>query len=224
MNVLQANKAYPSMDWDSFNDRFKNIKRRSRAFLVDGHEEKFGAKSSVCDALEKFGFCYASRNSNSSVIFFNPFSATVDNVLIESCFSAHWKTYFKGLDCVEAIVTDRGYRNIQRINDGIQIFDNLSYKYPQDTKDTRLLSLMLGNKYHQRSDKAKTVGAFSSVSDKFSFPFSLFRPGMVDHMEDPWDPTPEEFLFALVMEGVNASTKEEKDAVEQAQLLCERKD
>lgn len=59
-----------------------------------------------------------------------------------------------------------------------------------------------------------------SLSDKFDFPVTLFRRNMLGYFEDFKNPTWEEFLFALTMEGISGNTDREKKAIEEAQLHC----
>ena len=66
------------------------------------------------------------------------------------------------------------------------------------------------------------VPIIKSLSPDFDFPFSMFRYGMWDHFVDPLKPTAEEFLFAMMLEGVHGSTPEEKAAIRNAQILVER--
>lgn len=57
----------------------------------------------------------------------------------------------------------------------------------------------------------------------FPFPASLYRVGMEDFFEDSSKPTIEEFLMALTMENVNATTPEEIEAVKKAELYIQSK-
>lgn len=53
----------------------------------------------------------------------------------------------------------------------------------------------------------------TSLSSKFCFPASLFRREMLQYFENISDPTIEEFLMALSMEGVSGKTPYEKEAI-----------
>lgn len=57
----------------------------------------------------------------------------------------------------------------------------------------------------------------------FDFPASLYRLGMENYFMDENSPTQEEFLFALLSEGVSGSTAREKAAIEAAQIYVESK-
>lgn len=65
------------------------------------------------------------------------------------------------------------------------------------------------------------VPVLTSLSKDFNFPLSLFRRNMLDHFMDKMNPTREEFLFALMMEGVHGSTDDEKAAIHEAKVYIQ---
>lgn len=72
-------------------------------------------------------------------------------------------------------------------------------------------------------DQVEAYSAKTPAAKGFDFPPSLFRRCMTEYFEDWRNPTPEEFLFALTMEGVSGNTSREKEAIEAANLYVKNK-
>lgn len=204
----------------NFTDVHKEKKKRSRALLVSSHYAKGDEVYKLQKVIDCCNLPFSVRGHQ--VSFYNPFEDTVDTVFVESVGSVHWRNYFKGLECVEAIATQEAIsyiKNKQRGEEDLVNFDNIAHRYRKETKDTCFLSILLGTDYFKARYKTRNL----SVTDSFFFPMSMFRVEMVQHFNNPWDPTPEEFLFAVVMEGINAKTPEENLAIEKAKILVQGK-
>lgn len=61
----------------------------------------------------------------------------------------------------------------------------------------------------------------NSLFSNINFPMSLYRFGMEEYFENPVAPTHGEFLMALALEGVHASTESEEAAVKEATIHSE---
>jgi hypothetical protein len=79
--------------------------------------------------------------------------------------------------------------------------------------------------YNNRQVNLVMLGKWKGASwvDGYDFPPSLYRRSMLEMFEDPLNPTEEEFLMAIMMEGISGRTKEEVDAIKKAKIRVEGK-
>lgn len=208
------------MTLDSFlHTKFKGKRRRTRAILASCRSERIEVANSVADSLDKIRVNFSSTPYG--VYFYNPWKDTIDHVMVESVGSNHWKTYFDGRDCVEVLATDLTYEYLNNNPGFVEIFEGITKdKYPGTTRDNSFLDMLTSCKHQNVSWKDRYES--ESLSSRFYFPLSLFRMEMLQHFEDMWDPTPDEFLFSIALEGINATSEEERRSIKEAKLLVER--
>lgn len=72
-------------------------------------------------------------------------------------------------------------------------------------------------------DQIKQYSASCPAAEGFDFPPTMFRRCMTEYFEDWRNPTPEEFLLAITMEGLSGNTSREKEAIEEANLYVKNK-
>lgn len=82
-----------------------------------------------------------------------------------------------------------------------------------DEKDSRLFRILSGKrgKVYQLP-----YNEGCSWVEYFDFPVSLYNKNMDSYFSDTEKPTPEEFIFAITMENISATTEKEKKAIEKA--------
>lgn len=134
-----------------------------------------------------------------------------------------WLDTTKGLRYDELILTSRASEKVENPDLVESAFSGC--KSEGSVKDNALYYL-LNNDAKIAASTAEMVCRYSATvpaAKGFDFPPSLFRRCMTEYFEDWRNPTPEEFLFALTMEGVSGNTSREKEAIEAANLYVKNK-
>lgn len=179
----------------------------------------------LCDVLSKDGSYKFRRVDHSYEIIVQDLILKEDfRIDAVSTNQWSWLDRVNGLEFNEVVATKAGWGNME---DKEKFPALLSRKRKSKTiLSANSLSFLLRNKgnvlkeMHGFGDLWETGG---SMSPDFDFPPSLFTRGMMSYFENITKPTPEEFLMALMMEGVSGSTEREKKAIEAAQLHVESK-
>ncbi|QYC52461.1 hypothetical protein [Salmonella phage SSBI34] len=136
-----------------------------------------------------------------------------------STISHCWYSRLRGLEISEVLATTRSLKDLNDTEE-IDILRGRIRAEGCDVFEKNLLSFTLRG----RSRFLEEVSPDSrSLTDSFNFPISLFRRGMVEYFEDPFNPTREEFLFAVMMEGIGGKTSEEIRAINDAKVYIEGK-
>lgn len=134
-----------------------------------------------------------------------------------------WPEKIKAVSYDEVILT----RAAREIVEDIEALDTAFSKCRSagSVKDNGLYYLL--NNDREIADRLRgDVDKYSAkvpAAGGFDFPPTLFRRCMTEYFEDWRNPTPEEFLFALTMEGVSGNTSREKEAIEAANLYVQNK-
>lgn len=209
----------PVLTISEFEKQYGNKPKRERALLTYGRSERISEAWEMGEKIMAMGFMMNHIGYN--VRFYNPMCDCVENLNFESIVSPHWRSDFKGLDIYEILATKAAFDYINK-SEHLDDFQRLAGKHSERTKENSLLQIISGSKYLEGREKSSMV-SMDSLSSKFHLPISLFRTGMLDHVENPWDIEPDEFLLAMVLEDIRAVTEEEINSVKEAQLLVERK-
>lgn len=139
-----------------------------------------------------------------------------------------WAEKTRGLVYDEVLVTGRGFERMEYPENLAEVMSRCKRS---DYIPGMAMFLLTQNDERIRNGLGSDIALTStgvgtnvgSLSDKFDFPVTLFRRTMLGYFEDFKNPTREEFLFALTMEGISGSTDREKKAIEEAQLYVEGK-
>lgn len=150
----------------------------------------------------------------------------VGNAEITICFASYsvgsapsdsWKHYMRGAEFDEIFV----------INGGIELdYDSKSLLLSRlrDKGNHKVLMNLLYFILRDIDGGSITGVPEGRLFEHVNFPISLYRLGMEESWLDRESPTPEEFLMSVMMEGVHATTDEEKAAIEEAKVYVEGKD
>lgn len=145
-------------------------------------------------------------------------------ITISSICTSQWSfwNHLRGKHFDEMIVTRLG---LKAINDKHTLEGIIKNNVKKEGKDSFLIRIALNSSKFGRglledieegvSSKYKDHTGHS-LFENINFPVSLYRKGMDQYFEDPEAPTHGEFLMALALEGVNASTQIEEEAVQEA--------
>lgn len=140
-----------------------------------------------------------------------------------------WKNVLRGSKVNELVFSRGALSMVGKFEEDVDEFKSFTNSLVRDKtgdvlKDNSLF-LMLSefSETSARSMSPHNYGYGQSLSKDFDFPLSLFRRTMVSYFEDILNPTPEEFIFALTMEGISGNTEWEKASIEKAKLLIEGK-
>lgn len=136
-----------------------------------------------------------------------------------------WAEKTRGLVYDEVLVTGRGFERMEYPENLAEVMSRCKRS---DYIPGMAMFLLTQNDERIRNGLGSDIALTStgvgtnvgSLSDKFDFPVTLFRRTMLGYFEDFKNPTREEFLFALTMEGISGNTDREKKAIEEAQLHC----
>ena len=136
-----------------------------------------------------------------------------------------WADKTRGLVYDEVLVTGRGFERMEYPENLAEVMSRCKRS---DYVPGMAMFLLTQNDEKIRNGLGSDIALTStgvgtnvgSLSDKFDFPVTLFRRNMLGYFEDFKNPTREEFLFALTMEGISGNTDREKKAIEEAQLHC----
>lgn len=134
-----------------------------------------------------------------------------------------WPDKIKGVAYDEVVLTREACAKVE----DLQLIDT-AFSRARETgsvKDNGLYYL-INNDAEISSRLLEVIEKYSAkvpAAKGFDFPPSLFRRCMTEYFEDWRNPTPEEFLFALTMEGVSGNTSREKEAIEAANLYVKNK-
>ncbi|AKY03970.1 hypothetical protein ADU18_0067 [Cronobacter phage PBES 02] len=136
-----------------------------------------------------------------------------------------WAEKVRGLIYDEVLVTRRGFERMEYPENLAEVMSRCKRS---EYIPGMAMFLLTQNDERIRNGLGSDIALTStgvgtnvgSLSDKFDFPVTLFRRTMLGYFEDFKNPTREEFLFALTMEGIIGNTDREKKAIEEAQLHC----
>lgn len=109
----------------------------------------------------------------------------------------------------EIIATSQGLDGILKN----ELLGFVESRLVQESKDSRLFRLLSGK---SRKVYQLPYNEGCSWVEYFDFPVSLYNKNMDSYFADTEKPTPEEFIFAITMENISATTEKEKEAIEKA--------
>lgn len=138
-----------------------------------------------------------------------------------------WPQRVQGLKYDEVHLTDAGYRVMEDRNELHRVVQlrNMPGKNPLHCN--ALLFMMLNDAKVEDTLGKRLLDiehfgrAQPSLARTFDLPPTLFRRRMLPYFENLEMPTRDEFLFAVTLEGVSASTTREKAAIEATELHVE---
>lgn len=136
-----------------------------------------------------------------------------------------WAEKARGLIYDEVLVTGRGFERMEYPENLAEVMSRCKRS---EYIPGMAMFLLTQNDERIRNGLGSDIALTStgvgtnvgSLSDKFDFPVTLFRRNMLGYFEDFKNPSREEFLLALTMEGISGNTDREKKAIEEAQLHC----
>lgn len=133
-----------------------------------------------------------------------------------------WPDKTKGIVYDEVVISERAY---ELIEDPELLEDVWSRCRPEGSVKDNGLYYLLNNDPLARHllNDLHSFTASCPAAKGFDFPPSMFRRCMTDYFEDWRNPTPEEFLLAITMEGLSGNTSREKEAIEAANLYVQNK-
>lgn len=149
------------------------------------------------------------RNSSDFEVFIHHDRSRFGIDIESAEFEFNFENRLRGCIYNEAIASEAGHNVLGRIP---EIRDTLTSRL-RSRYDSILFRIVSDGKFRQLPYNE----GVSWVRD-YDFPSSLYRVGMESYFEDPHSPTREEFLLAITLENINASTPKEIAAVEAAQL------
>lgn len=158
------------------------------------------------------------RPGSYSVEFYDHSSET--KFIIKTVSASQWSfwNHLRGKNFNEMIITRMAYKSISEKFEIIRLFDRMDKNtYGKDRYLMRILLSrrnVLGEIEEGLPDEVRDC--HGSIYESVNFPVSLYRKGMEEYFQDPNAPTHEEFLMALALEGISASTESEEKAVEEA--------
>lgn len=200
---------------DKFTDRFGQI-TDIRLIICRNSYDKRNMYSYICDALrylvETGEISFRANLANS---IFKVYIAPVNKCLrIDLVSGIDFKFNF------ESELKSRGYYSeIIATASGLEgllinkLLGFVESRLVQDEKDSRLfrlLSRQKGRVYQLPYNEG------CSWVEYLDFPVSLYNKNMDYYFTDPEKPTLEEFIFAITMENISATTEKEKKAIEKA--------
>lgn len=144
------------------------------------------------------------------------FGVAYETVIISAQGRNDWDYLLRGQEVSEVLMTKRIYDDPDA---RARMVAALRHSSTMSVYEQAAMQMILGK---LGLECISPVPIIKSLSPDFDFPLSMFRYGMWDHFVDPLKPTAEEFLFAMMLEGVHGNTPEEKAAIRNAQILVER--
>ena len=158
------------------------------------------------------------RAGGYSVEFYDHSSET--KFIIRTVSSCQWSfwNHLRGKIFDEMIITRNAYKSISDKAEIIDLFKRINKEgYGKDRYLMRILLSrrnLLSEIEEGLPDEVRDC--HGSIYRSVNFPVSFYRRGMEEYFQDPNAPTHEEFLMALALEGISASTESEEKAVEEA--------
>lgn len=138
-----------------------------------------------------------------------------------------WPQHLLGLKYDEVHLSDAGYRVMEDRTDLHHVVQRRNMPGKNPLHCNALLFMMLNDSKAEATMGNKLLDiehfgrAQPSLARTFDLPPTLFRRRMLPYFEDLENPTRDEFLFAVTLEGVSASTTREKAAIEATELHVE---
>lgn len=183
-----------------------------------GHAGVVDSIYRVEDQLRKWSKSVKVNKVNRHILATGVMGLVKVNIYFGSYFSDSWKHVAQSRDFDEIYIFN-GRRSIDNDGEGLLQSRLRDEKSPFPVRNFLHYSLV-----NENGKSFSAGGRPDSLSEVFYFPVTMYRLGMEDNWEDPENPTPEEFLVSLMMEGVHAATDEEKAAIEKAKVYVEGKD
>lgn len=140
-----------------------------------------------------------------------------------------WKDKLRGSSINELVFSRGAIAMLERYDKEFDNFGQIAKSFVKDQTGNILKDNSLFLMLNELDDISRScmhsnnLGNEVSLSKDFDFPISLFRRCMTQYFGDVFNPTPEEFIFALTMEGISGNTEWEKASIEKAKLYIEGK-
>ena len=182
-----------------------------------GHRGVMNSIDRVEEQLRKWSKVVTVNKLNRHILALGVMGHVKVNIYFASYFSDSWKHFARGREFDEVYIFN-GKRSIDNDEEGLLQSRLRDEKSPFPVRNFLYYSLA-----NEDGQSFSSGGRPDSLSDKFEFPVTMYRLGMEEHWEDPENPTPEEYLVSLMMEGVHATTDEEKASIEKAKVYVEGK-